>query len=207
LANDGSQAQGKQAGINGNGLTQMLNLSSSIEGKSLSFADSLTKETTSLKQDTTLNLKLSELVQNTVNLVKSMPGNTTQVARITLKPPELGTVFVEISLKNNVANLSLQADSKEVVKSIQAQLEMLKDKLSQQGIKTESITVNLKPNEYELADKGYNYQNKNNKDDIEAREAFVRSFGNGIEDNSNNEENIPSLIENINKGISLERYI
>jgi flagellar hook-length control protein FliK len=98
------------------------------------------------------SVRIEDIAEKTLQIVKNLQNNTTTTARLLLKPPSLGTVFVEITMKDNVAQLTLRADTKEAVKGLESQLAILKDNLSQQGIKTQSIKIEVRQVENDLTD-------------------------------------------------------
>jgi flagellar hook-length control protein FliK len=123
------------------------------------------------------NIKLREIASSTLKAVKNMPDNSSGMARLTLSPPQLGKVFVEISIANNVARLSFKAESAEVVKAIESQIVNLAEKLLDKGITTESIGL-------DLTDRAKDEQNAREnlkqqfagKDDLKARQEFLDTF-------------------------------
>lgn len=86
-------------------------------------------------------IRLSEFPSAAVRLVKSSPGNTVSTARLSLKPESLGSLDVKISMSGDSVSLSIKADSKETMKSLESQISVLKERLSQEGIKAENIEL------------------------------------------------------------------
>jgi hypothetical protein len=130
------------------------------------------------------NIKLAEIARTINNIVKSAPANSTSTARLILKPESLGTVFVEISMNGNMAKLNIKADSREAVKSIESQIAALRDKLSQNGIKTESVDIGERSAEGYADSEGRRRQySKSYKDDRRMRREFVSSFAADMEAN------------------------
>ena len=103
---------------------------------------------TSSKIVTTYNqfgqIRIQEFAQTTFQLIKSTPENTTSTANLVLKPESLGTLFVQISMTDNKAKINIMADTSEAIKTIEQQIGALKEKLSQNGIITDSIDIGLK---------------------------------------------------------------
>lgn len=133
-----------------------------IAGKEIDFTNSVGMR----------RVKLEEIAEKTLQLAKNIQSNTTQTARLYLKPPSLGTVYVEISMKDNLAKIVMKADTREVVKNLENQLIYLQEKLNQQGIKTESIKIEIRQVENDITDRhaffeGSNARQKNGKADRE----------------------------------------
>ncbi len=161
------------------------------------------------------NAKLSQITNKTIQMVKNTSNNSVQKARLYLTPKSLGTVIVEIQMHNDIASLKIKADTKEVLKSIESQLPGLKEKLGQQGIKTDSVDIGLRNSEQELL--GQNSFAGGSREDYsesEARKEFINSFGalsagETFEADKiiDNKEDMITVRNNKAQGSSFERYI
>lgn len=118
-----------------------------------------------------------EITSTTAQLVKNMPDNSTGIARLIVKPEQLGTVFVEINIVNQKVNLNFKADSHETVKIIENQIGQLKEKLSNSGIQTDKIEVYQK-DQGDMAKDGSGSQQggQANKEEQETRRAYLQTF-------------------------------
>jgi len=135
-----------------------------IAGKELDFTNSV-----GLRR-----VKLEEIADKTLQLAKNIQSNTTQTARLYLNPPTLGTVFVEISMKENMAKIVMKADTREVVKNLENQLITLQEKLNQQGIKTESIKIEIRQVENDITDRHAFFEGSNARQkDSKANREFL----------------------------------
>ena len=135
-----------------------------IAGKELDFTNSV-----GLRR-----VKLEEIADKTLQLAKNIQSNTTQTARLYLNPPTLGTVFVEISMKENMAKIVMKADTREVVKNLENQLIILQEKLNQQGIKTESIKIEIRQVENDITDRHAFFEGSNARQkDSKANREFL----------------------------------
>ena len=160
-------------------------------------------------------IRMKEIANKTVQAAKDASGSTTYTARLVLTPQSLGTVFVQISMNDNKATFEIKAKTQEVVKSIEAQLGGLKDKLSQQGIQTESIEVRLQSEDENQS--GEFMQNKQaNEDEQKARKEFVNSFrqlktedtnSHGQDENTAAEDISNSSVQYKSQGSTIERYV
>lgn len=68
-----------------------------------------------------------------------------QVLRLSLKPPELGGVKMELSVEQSVIKASLTVDTVTAKTTLEAGLEQLRHNLAQQGFKVERIEVSVSP--------------------------------------------------------------
>jgi len=89
------------------------------------------------------DIQASNIMTNTVNSVRELAPNGSAIIRMNLNPENLGKVFVELNVINNVATLNFKSASKETIKLIEHQINNLVEKLNNQGISTESISVSL----------------------------------------------------------------
>lgn len=122
-------------------------------------------------------IPLKEFNSNVVQMVRNMADNSTGTARITLKPEQLGTVFVELNIINQKVNMNIRADRPETAKLIESQIVSLRDKLGNAGVEAEKIEIKYKEQE----PFSYNKQNnqngsQNRKDEQDTRRAFVNTF-------------------------------
>ncbi len=132
------------------------------------------------------NIRINNFGNTALGFIRSIPQNATGTARLVLNPESLGMVFVEISMKGNVASVNIKAQSQETLKSLEGQIALLKDNLKQSGIETNRIETSLANND-KNDENQYLSGNKNGEKgaDKERRE-FVRSFKNTT-NNDNNE--------------------
>jgi flagellar hook-length control protein FliK len=123
------------------------------------------------------SVNLTDFGNTTFSMIKNMPNNTIHSARLVLQPQTLGTVMIEISLANNIAKIDIRVDSREAAKSIESQIAALKDKLSNEGIKTESIDVKL--NNFQKETKNNNGQDSGfaKREDADIKREYLSSFG------------------------------
>ncbi|MBI5325715.1 MAG: flagellar hook-length control protein FliK [Ignavibacteriae bacterium] len=108
-----------------------------------------------------VRVRLEEIADKTLQVAKNLQNNTSYTARLNLKPPSLGTVSIEITMKDDIAKLVMKADTREVAKNLENQLIQLKEKLNQQGIKTESIKIEVRQLENDLTDRHAFFEGSN----------------------------------------------
>lgn len=119
----------------------------------------------------------SQITQKTVRIAKGLNADGSAKARLILKPPSLGTVFVDINMNSAVANIKFRADSREIVRAIEKQIVVLREKLSHEGIRTDQIDVKLRENEEQSHSDGTNSRDfgKERRHGAERRK-FIDSF-------------------------------
>lgn len=96
-----------------------------------------------VEYDRFATIRANEFADTTINMVNSMKDDSTYSAKLFLKPESLGTVFVEIAMKDNKINLKIHADSQDALGSIENQIGSLKEKLENNGIVAEKIELGM----------------------------------------------------------------
>ncbi|MCX6152995.1 MAG: flagellar hook-length control protein FliK [Candidatus Kapabacteria bacterium] len=133
-------------------------------------------------QENTVRINLNELNNTIRSYASSMTNGTSYQAKIILNPESLGTVFVEMSLKGNVVDINIKAETKEAVMNIRQQINDLKEKLAGNGLQSDKIEVELKDS-WQDESNSKNRRNGLSQDDEKARKDFVKSFQNLKEEN------------------------
>ena len=125
----------------------------------------------------TTKIYTNEFAKTTFNIISSMPENSIGTANLILKPASLGTIIVNINLKEKELNIDIRPENKEVAKSIENQIPQLKERLTGVGIQLESININDSRTEQDLAEKKQSKkeQKENNKEQ-EILQEYIRSF-------------------------------
>lgn len=162
-----------------------IEIGQNISLNSISTKDSILKPKDG-KQFLLSGTKPEEIIPRMLNIVKNLSDNSTSQAKLLLKPASLGTVIVDISLKDNIVKLKFRADSHDVVNSLENQIGQLKDKMTLQGLKVETIEVNINQKDYENPLKHDLTDNrKQNDGDKELRQSFLDSFKYNEQENEN----------------------
>ncbi len=130
----------------------------------------------SLNTKTMPHLFVNDIPAFVTNKIEQFTGNVISSAQLNLKPESLGTLIVEISVKNNIANVSFSADSKEAMTAIESQMPLLKEKLAQQGLQSDRIEIKLKDNNDVLNQKNLNEQKNQSQEEQKSRKDFIKSF-------------------------------
>ena len=91
----------------------------------------------------------SYVVNQVADRLAYMVKNNQNSLKINIKPPELGELNVELSMKDGVLKATLTAESVAAKNTLDAGSEQLKQLLAQQGIKVESLDITLKSDSQE----------------------------------------------------------
>ena len=157
-------------------------------------------------------IPIGEFASAVVNIFKENPASENHSAQLTLNPSSLGTVIVNIRINGSNADIVFRAESTEAAKQIENQIPILKEKLSQQGIKADNIFTEVKKDEQQMTNEQQLSQQRqgNQKDDRQTRQEFLSSFsvdGNNAAKNSENKEEVSPVQEEGIQGRILERYV
>ncbi len=132
------------------------------------------------------NIKVEDFGKTVGGFIRNLHGENQATAKLILEPQWLGTVIVDVLMKNDVAEIKIKARSKEAVEAIEKQINVLKEKLSENGITTGKIDIsNENQEETDLANN--NEQQKNKKDEREFLNSFIRTenYNEIIQDEAN----------------------
>lgn len=137
----------------------------------------------------------------------SDPGSG--LARITLNPASLGTVFVEITIKDAMAKIKISAEKSDSAKTIESQVSVLKEMLGKQGIQTESIEIKQSQNmnQSEPNASGNQESGKENGDDKKTKMEYMKSFASVQDSSMDAGTDEPAVRKNILSGKLIEKYI
>ena len=116
------------------------------------------------------DVQAKNIMINTANTLGELTPNGSAVIKMNLMPANLGKIFVELSVVNNVATLNFKSESKEAIKLIENQINNLVDKLNNQGINTNSISVSLNSTDEQELHNQNKFFDKNNKEQSQHRE-------------------------------------
>jgi flagellar hook-length control protein FliK len=74
-----------------------------------------------------------------------MAKNGQNTLKLNLKPPELGGLNLELSIKDGALKATLMAETTAAKNTLDAGAEQLKQMLAQQGLKVEKLDIMLRP--------------------------------------------------------------
>ena len=192
------------------------NIEKQVEASAISSNKINTDANTQSARVASINVEYDESGRVNVNdipryvnkLIKDMPTNSTQQAKLYLEPANLGKLTINITLTGNTATITFKADSKEAVQSIENQLTALKDKLSSNGIKIDSASVEQQTTNSN-ADTSGNQSNRggsSEREQSEIKKEYFNTISGVALDNLKNDE-LPAQGNNKLNNSSLERYI
>lgn len=116
------------------------------------------------------DVQAKNIMINTANTLGELTPNGSAVIKMNLMPANLGKIFVELNVVNNVATLNFKSESKEAIKLIENQINNLVDKLNNQGINTNSISVSLNSTDEQELHNQNKFFDKNNKEQSQHKE-------------------------------------
>ena len=104
------------------------------------------------------DVRSSEGLQELARLVKTQLGQKRSSLTVHLSPAELGRVRVKVDMQDGLARVELTAETPEARDVLRKQLNELRGALEQQGIRVESLDVQLRPAEEPSNGRGFSGQ-------------------------------------------------
>lgn len=119
----------------------------------------------------------NEFARTTFNVISALPDNSSGTANLILKPASLGTIIVNINLKDKMLNVDIKPENKDVAKIIESQLPQLKERLASVGVQFDSINLNEEQAEKDLTEKKQSKkEDKEKQKELKALQDFVSSL-------------------------------
>lgn len=118
------------------------------------------------------DVQAKNIASNTANTLGNLTPNGSAVIKMNLNPGNLGNVFVEVNVINNVATLNFKTESKETLKLIQHQINNLVEKLNSQGISADTISVSSNQDDKQDLLSNGKFFDKENKEQKDRQEYF-----------------------------------
>lgn len=115
------------------------------------------------------NVRLDNVIGTTTRLVSQMKSGDTTSARMHLNPRSLGTVFVEIHLTGETADIRFRTESAEAGKALESQIANLKEQLQKEGIKTGNIQYTQDGQDMQQ----FSQNGNNSREEMESRKDFI----------------------------------
>ncbi len=107
-----------------------------------------------------------------------MAGGVGGAIQLQLNPEHLGGVMVQVFVKNMSASINIETDSADAQRAVEAQIASLKDRLTAQGLKVETVEVNTRtqndPTSLDMNRQGESSHAQ--RDERQSRQTFVESF-------------------------------
>lgn len=178
--------------------------------------ENIIKRSNTLEFQSFNNVSKDDLVKTTTNAALNTSAGATSMVRITMNPNALGTVFVEIKLDGNQADINFKASDKEVISTLQEKIFELKEALGNENIEIKSLIVDYKDYSEELNKDGKSHQqnsqdkrkeNQENKSLYKDLTDNIDYEINGIKLNKNFYENLKQFAGSIREESSLYKEI
>ncbi len=118
------------------------------------------------------DVQAKNIATNTANTIGNLTPNGNAVIKMNLNPTNLGNIFVEVNVINNVATLNFKTESKETLKLIENQINNLVEKLNNQGISADTISVSSNQDDKQDLLSNGKFFDKENKEQKERQEYF-----------------------------------
>jgi flagellar hook-length control protein FliK len=135
---------------------------------------------------------MDQIVEGGTQVIQKGSGRV----KMTLNPPQLGSLDMDIQVKNNKVEVLFIADTPEIQQSLQANADLLKAALNQQGLKVDGYNVLLQGN----MDQSSGYYSGEN--------ALWRDTGKeaGEEESRKDQSNQSEIVTNVNMENKIEQY-
>lgn len=110
------------------------------------------------------DVKLADIVRQVVDSIKLNVTSQLKSMEIALNPENLGKVNLLVSVREGVVTAKLIAENEQVKKALEGQLNVLKENMSNQGLKVEAVEVTVQNNAFHSQDNfnGNNPQQQTN---------------------------------------------
>lgn len=185
----------------GNNILSMNNnILRNIAGKS-NFEQSLANEQIAEKQ-VFKQVRIADLGRVMNGFVRNVPQNGESSARLMLEPNWLGTVIVEVKMKDSIADVKIKVSSKDAMNAVENQISTLKEKLGTFGINANKIDISFEEN---TGNEFANLQNGSNSE--KEKRDFINTFKNTNEKFEIKEELEENDIIRFNTGNIIEKYV
>lgn len=99
--------------------------------------------TTNGKNHETLNIKSHDIINQVANAVQTKASKGFGRVKIELNPPHLGTIDLDVLVRDNKVHVVLRAEQYDVRQLLQSHSDVLKTALNTHGLVTEAIDVSL----------------------------------------------------------------
>ncbi len=133
-------------------------------------------------------IPVESFAHTTSIIVRNSPIGESSAVRLVLTPEALGTVVVQMQMNERENLLRIEVESHETRNVIEAQLPALREQFVQNGVRMDSVSVQVK--QPEQTSQGTQQQftgQQQRQEDKEQRAAFLRSFGNSREETTQRE--------------------
>lgn len=111
-----------------------------------------------------VDVKPADIVRQVVDSIKLNVTSQLKSMEIALNPENLGKVNLLVSVREGVVTAKIVAENEQVKKALEGQLNVLKENMSNQGLKVEAVEVTVQNNAFHSQDNfnGSNPQQQTN---------------------------------------------
>ncbi len=99
-----------------------------------------------------VNVKPADIVRQVVDSIKLNVTSQLKSMEIALNPENLGKVNLLVSVREGVVTAKIVAENEQVKKALEGQLNILKENMSNQGLKVEAVEVTVQNNAFHSQD-------------------------------------------------------
>jgi hypothetical protein len=112
-----------------------------------------------------------------VQMMQTMPQQSGGSMRLQLAPEALGTVTMQLNVRDKNAVVRLEVETTAAKQALEAQIPLLREQLGQQGITADKIDIQVRQREDFSMFSGFNQQNGSaRQEEQEARQSYLRSL-------------------------------
>jgi flagellar hook-length control protein FliK len=121
------------------------------------------------------NVKYEEIPKFITKMIQLTNNGETSKATISLQPKELGMIFVNLELNNNLVNINIRAEKMQTLDKMQNSVQNLKEALATQGLKIDNINLTFDDNS--TSEQNYTTnQNKNNQEQGRSNQEYAKEY-------------------------------
>ncbi len=122
-------------------------------------------------------ISADNFASSAVQMMQTMPQQSGGSMRLQLAPEALGTVTMQLNVRDKNAVVRLEVETTAAKQALEAQIPMLREQLGQQGITADKIDIQVRQREDFSMFSGFNQNNGSAKqEEQEARQSYLRSL-------------------------------
>ena len=144
-----------------NTLNNLVNINTN--SNEIKKSENIINRSNSLEFQSFNDIKTDELIETTAKATLNTNVGNTSMVRITMNPTALGTVFVEIKMNGDNAELNFKASDKDVINTLENNIAELQETLRKENVEIKSLIIDYKNFSDELNKDGQNKQNNENQ--------------------------------------------
>lgn len=118
------------------------------------------------------NTDAGEIMKQIVDYMKTMRNGEMSEVEMQLHPSELGTIHISVASKNGMITAQFTAQDEAVKQVLENQIDVLRENLTQSGVKVEAVEVTIASHEFER-----NLEQQASQDEQAERQANERKKG------------------------------